>query len=119
MSRSSQQANLSPANLGSGVSTGYLNMRDVNAELFGSEVISQTDEVYGLDEEGELRGSYRPSGHPGVSGQFLAAMLSVTDILSQLWFASGAFAICRTMSKPLVSHACSCSPRIRAEMGVI
>ncbi len=41
-------------------------MREVNAELFGENVIGKTDEVYGLDEEGEIRGSYRPSGHPGV-----------------------------------------------------
>ena len=41
-------------------------MREVNAELFGEEVIGKTDEVYGLDAEGEIKGSYRPSGHPGV-----------------------------------------------------
>ena len=33
----------------------------------GDEIIEKTGPVYGLDEEGELRGSYRPSGHPGVS----------------------------------------------------
>ena len=48
-------------------STGYANMREVNAALFGQDVIDKTDEVYGLDEEGELRGSYRPSGYPGVN----------------------------------------------------
>ena len=42
-------------------------MREVNAALFGQDVIDKTDEVYGLDEEGELRGSYRPSGYPGVN----------------------------------------------------
>ncbi|KAI0774161.1 dimethylaniline monooxygenase (N-oxide-forming) [Fomes fomentarius] len=63
--------------------TGYTNMRDSNAELFGEEVIRQTDQVYGIDEEGEIRGSYRPSGYPG------------------LWFASGDFYVSRTMSKPL------------------
>lgn len=41
-------------------------MRDSNAALFGENVIDQTDEVYGLDEEGEIKGSYRPSGYPGV-----------------------------------------------------
>ncbi|RPD81236.1 dimethylaniline monooxygenase (N-oxide-forming) [Lentinus tigrinus ALCF2SS1-7] len=46
--------------------TGYVNMREVNAELLGEGVIGQTDEVYGLDAEGEIKGSYRPSGHPGV-----------------------------------------------------
>ena len=52
--------------LGTLHSTGYVNMREVNAELFGEEVIGKTDEVYGLDAEGEIKGSYRPSGHPGV-----------------------------------------------------
>ncbi|KAI1795123.1 dimethylaniline monooxygenase (N-oxide-forming) [Ganoderma leucocontextum] len=63
--------------------TGYINMRENNKELFGEDVIDMTDEVYGLDEEGELRGSYRPSGYPG------------------LWFASGDFFISRVMSKTL------------------
>ncbi|PIL37042.1 hypothetical protein GSI_00734 [Ganoderma sinense ZZ0214-1] len=63
--------------------TGYTNMRENNKELFGEDVIAMTDEVYGLDAEGELRGSYRPSGYPG------------------LWFASGDFFISRLMSKTL------------------
>ena len=42
-------------------------MRDVNAELFGTDVIAKTDHVYGIVDEGEIRGSYRPSGYPGVS----------------------------------------------------
>lgn len=49
-------------------STGYVHIRETNIELFGKEVIDKTEEVYGLDEEGELKGSYRPSGQPGVSG---------------------------------------------------
>lgn len=36
-------------------------------KLFGDETIDRTSEAWGLDEEGELRGCYRPSGHPGVS----------------------------------------------------
>ncbi|KAI0638064.1 FAD/NAD-P-binding domain-containing protein [Trametes polyzona] len=46
--------------------TGFVRMREASAEVLGHEIIDQTDEVYGLDEEGEIRGSYRPSGHPGV-----------------------------------------------------
>ena len=49
------------------ISTGYLNMREANANLFGRHVIDKTDEVWGLDDEGEIKGSYRPSGYPGVS----------------------------------------------------
>jgi len=35
-------------------------------EVFGEETIERTGPVWGLDHEGELRGCYRPSGHPGV-----------------------------------------------------
>ena len=30
-------------------------MREANVELFGEDVINQTEEVYGLDEEGEIK----------------------------------------------------------------
>ncbi|KAL4243845.1 hypothetical protein ABKN59_010876 [Abortiporus biennis] len=63
--------------------TGYQNIREVNKELFGEEVIDKTSLVYGVDEEYELNGSYRPSGYPG------------------LWFASGDFFHSRFMSKHL------------------
>ncbi|PIL34655.1 hypothetical protein GSI_03434 [Ganoderma sinense ZZ0214-1] len=63
--------------------TGYVHMREANVELFGEDVINQTEEVYGLDEEGEIKGSYRPSGHPG------------------LWFATGDFSVSRFLSKAL------------------
>ncbi|KAI0677130.1 dimethylaniline monooxygenase (N-oxide-forming) [Trametes maxima] len=63
--------------------TGFVHIREANAEVLGHEIINQTDEVYGLDEEGEIKGSYRPSGHP------------------RLWFATGDFFISRFMSKPL------------------
>jgi hypothetical protein len=35
--------------------------------LFGDAVIDQTTTVWGVDEEGEINGCYRPSGYPGVS----------------------------------------------------
>ena len=44
-----------------------MNIRDVNEELFGKDVFDKVDQVYGLDDEGEVRGSYRPCGYPGVS----------------------------------------------------
>lgn len=47
--------------------TGYVQIKETNRALFGEEMMENTKPVYGLDEEGELRGSYRPSGHPGVS----------------------------------------------------
>ncbi|KAI0698553.1 dimethylaniline monooxygenase (N-oxide-forming) [Cerioporus squamosus] len=63
--------------------TGYVQIKESNRAIFGDEVIERTKPVYGLDEEGELRGSYRPSGHPG------------------LWFATGDFFNSRFMSKIL------------------
>ena len=47
--------------------TGYTNIRDDNRKIFGSDVIDRTTIVWGLDKEGELNGSYRPTGYPGVS----------------------------------------------------
>ena len=44
-------------------------IREANRDVFGDDVIDQTEEVYGLDEEGEIKGSYRPCGYPGVSPQ--------------------------------------------------
>jgi hypothetical protein len=34
--------------------------------MFGRETIERAGPIWGLDDEGELRGVYRPSGHPGV-----------------------------------------------------
>jgi hypothetical protein len=47
--------------------TGYKPVRNDFRALFGAEVIDPTSEAWGLDEEGEIQGAYRPSGHPGVS----------------------------------------------------
>ena len=44
-----------------------MNARESNAALLGKDIVDQLDDVYGLDEEGEMRGSYRPCGYPGVS----------------------------------------------------
>ncbi|KAL0581363.1 hypothetical protein V5O48_000627 [Marasmius crinis-equi] len=63
--------------------TGYENMRDDMKQTFGEETIDMTGPVWGLDEEGELRGSYRQTGHPG------------------LWYAPGDFLAARFYSKPL------------------
>ena len=46
--------------------TGYHSMRESNMAMLGENVMSKVGPVYGLDAEGELSGSYRPSGHPGV-----------------------------------------------------
>ncbi|KAG6815338.1 hypothetical protein H0H87_002808, partial [Tephrocybe sp. NHM501043] len=63
--------------------TGYFGIRDSMKETFGDETIERTSQVWNLDEEGELRGSFRPTGHPG------------------LWYAVGGFYHSRFSSKQL------------------
>ncbi|KDQ62745.1 hypothetical protein JAAARDRAFT_76447 [Jaapia argillacea MUCL 33604] len=63
--------------------TGYQSVREYTKELFGDSIISQTKEVWGLDHEGEINGSYRPTGHSG------------------LWYAAGDFYHSRWGSKQL------------------
>ncbi|KAK7692948.1 hypothetical protein QCA50_004589 [Cerrena zonata] len=65
------------------MATGYDKIRNANKALFGEDVINGTCEVYGYDEEGELKGGYRPTGHPG------------------LWYAIGDFWTIRQYSKHL------------------
>ncbi|KAF8911306.1 FAD/NAD-P-binding domain-containing protein [Mucidula mucida] len=45
--------------------TGYRKIRESMRKVFGDEIIDRTGQVWGLDEEGELKGVYRPSGYPG------------------------------------------------------
>jgi cation diffusion facilitator CzcD-associated flavoprotein CzcO len=47
------------------LATGYTNMRDRARQLFGDAVADRCGDVWGLDDEGELRTIWRPSGHPG------------------------------------------------------
>ncbi|KAJ7484202.1 FAD/NAD-P-binding domain-containing protein [Mycena latifolia] len=63
--------------------TSYQNIRDNMRALFSDRVIDQTSPLWGIDDEGELRGCYRASGHPG------------------LWFAAGNFAVSRFYSKQM------------------
>ncbi|KAK7008195.1 hypothetical protein R3P38DRAFT_2791530 [Favolaschia claudopus] len=63
--------------------TGYRSIRDTLRQIFGDEIIDQTSTVWGVDEEGELNGCYRPSGHPG------------------FWYAAGDFPVSRFYSKQL------------------
>ncbi|KAK1220033.1 hypothetical protein PQX77_017240 [Marasmius sp. AFHP31] len=75
--------------------TGYELMKDIIKGTFGSKTVDMTDDAWGLDDEGEFKGSYRPTGHPG------------------LWYASGDFSLARMLSKPLAL-------RIKAiELGLI
>lgn len=66
--------------------TGYTTMRDTAKAIFGEDLVNQTVDCMGLDNEYELLGHYRPSGHPG------------------LWYAPGQFSLARFMSKQLAIH---------------
>ena len=47
--------------------TGYEPIKNSIRDIFGEEVSSKVTPVWGLDEEGENRRAYTPSGRPGVS----------------------------------------------------
>lgn len=49
-------------------------------KLFGEE-IDKTSPVGGMDEEGEMEGAYRPTGHPGVCCIHLMKRC-ISDLLS-------------------------------------
>ncbi|KAG2363572.1 FAD/NAD(P)-binding domain-containing protein [Suillus spraguei] len=66
------------------LATGYEPVMKTTRALLGDEITDQLPpEVWGLDSEGELNQTCRPSGHPG------------------LWFATGGFAFSRFFSKHL------------------
>ncbi|CCM06451.1 uncharacterized protein FIBRA_08715 [Fibroporia radiculosa] len=65
------------------LATGYADCRVSLKEVFGDDIVARTPYLWGMDEEGELHGCYRPSGHPG------------------LWYTGGDFAMSRFLSKQL------------------
>lgn len=64
-------------------STGYTNMREATRPIVGDEVADQLGLVWGLDDQGELRTTFRHSGH------------------KKLWFMAGGFQQSRVHSKHL------------------
>lgn len=65
------------------MATGYYRMRESARMIFGDEVADRTSEVWGLDDEGELRTIWRDSGHPG------------------FWYMGGNLHLCRFFSRYL------------------
>jgi hypothetical protein len=61
--------------------TGFKNMCSVTRKIFGDEVADKVGGVWGMDEEGELRVMWRPSGQQG------------------LWFVGGNLALSRYYSR--------------------
>lgn len=47
--------------------TGYTgNLRDSVREYFGEGIYAQVEDYWGINQEGELKGAYVPTGHPGL-----------------------------------------------------
>ena len=65
--------------------TGYENMRGTARKIFGDEIADSIKDVWGFDEEGELRTMWRRTGHPG------------------FWFFGGNLALCRYASTDVVA----------------
>jgi hypothetical protein len=63
------------------LATGYGNMQDTAADIFGNEVAEKAGPVWGFDKEGETRGVWRRSGQEG------------------FWYMAGNMALCRYYSK--------------------
>ena len=63
--------------------TGYQNMRTQTRTMFGDEVADKVGDVWGFNEEGEMRTIWQRSGHPG------------------FWFHGGNLAMCRYYSRLL------------------
>ncbi|KAI9898104.1 hypothetical protein N3K66_006464 [Trichothecium roseum] len=65
------------------LATGYLNMRTQTRLMFGDAVADRVADVWGLNNEGEMRTVWQRSGHPG------------------FWFHGGNLALCRYYSRLL------------------
>lgn len=65
------------------LATGFQNMRSTARKIFGNALADCVQDVWGFDEEGEMRTMWRRSGHPGY------------------WFAGGNLALCRFYSRLL------------------
>ena len=61
--------------------TGYLNMRTQTRKIFGNAVADKVKDIWGFDEEGEVRTVWRKSGH------------------KNFWMAAGNLGLCRWYSQ--------------------
>lgn len=63
------------------LATGYSNMKDTAKRIFGDEVASKLNPVWGLDEEGEINTMFRDSGHPNFF--FMGGNLAISRFYSK------------------------------------
>ena len=59
--------------------TGYEPVKDNVRGIFGEELATKVTPIWNMDEEGECRRTYTPSGQPGVSLAMCAPMTKVTE----------------------------------------
>ncbi|OJJ07342.1 hypothetical protein ASPVEDRAFT_177891 [Aspergillus versicolor CBS 583.65] len=64
------------------LATGYQNMRTQTRRLFGDETADSVGDVWGFDENSEMRGIWRPSGHRGL--WFMGGNLAVSRYYSRI-----------------------------------
>lgn len=72
--------------------TGYKNGRELTRQIFGNEIADGIDSVWGLDEEGEIRGVWRQSGRNGGGDR---------EEVEGFWVAAGSFWVSRYYSRLL------------------
>jgi hypothetical protein len=70
--------------------TGYQNMKETSRNIFGEDVAAKLKDVWGLDQEGEVRTMWRQTGHPG------------------FWFMGGNLALSRYYSRLLALQIKAC-----------
>ena len=59
-------------------------MRDIRMEPFGEDILGRADKDWGLDDKGEINGSYRSYGFPGrvmMHGPLLIRTVGVTELV--------------------------------------
>jgi hypothetical protein len=62
--------------------TGYMNMRTEARSIFGDELADRVNDIWGFDQEGEMRAIWRNSGHPGfwfMGGEFCSGWRMVNS----------------------------------------
>lgn len=88
--------------------TGYEPVRNAILPIFGEELACKITPVWGFNEVHELRRSFSPSGHPGVSSINCLVVEKRDSIILQIWWAVGDLGISRYGSKTLVSISRVC-----------
>jgi hypothetical protein len=79
--------------------TGFVcDLKLVVAELFGSEVAIQLEDFWGLDEEGEIKGAFKPTGRKSTLTSKLSN-LTMLNVDPAFWFHGGAIGQARYMSR--------------------